>query len=367
MQKLLISISYLIFLAGCASNISQYTSEDVEKQRLKFLNGDKKSLELLTEIYKDNTQPYEVRMAAIRALSDSRHPMVINDIQSAVKNASLVELEIMKEAIQILIEFQDEKSIDSLIAGLNSTEKKTLEIRVSILNAIGEHGSKDEIKLILKLYDFSKRSYAQMNKIVSTTLGEIGDESVIPILMDIAKDDKLPMDVRNRSIEVLSKKNAPELVDFFVSMLGNPESRSKINEYAFDVMGEIPEERMLLALIESYKIGQNKYFSLVNTIIGSLDNFDNPQIKTIYLEIAQTKEFPSNIRLKAFRQLASYSDPEIIDGMIDLLNDPGNYIYYNDIIAILNEFDMYNLYEQKLKLAAYNAMKNEENSTIKND
>ena len=129
MQKLLISISYLIFLAGCASNISQYTSEDVEKQRLKFLNGDKKSLELLTEIYKDNTQPYEVRMAAIRALSDSRHPMVINDIQSAVKNASLVELEIMKEAIQILIEFQDEKSIDSLIAGLNSTEKKTLEIR----------------------------------------------------------------------------------------------------------------------------------------------------------------------------------------------------------------------------------------------
>ena len=60
MQKLLISISYLIFLAGCASNISQYTSEDVEKQRLKFLNGDKKSLELLTEIYKDNTQPYEV-------------------------------------------------------------------------------------------------------------------------------------------------------------------------------------------------------------------------------------------------------------------------------------------------------------------
>ena len=150
-------------------------------------------------------------------------------------------------------------------------------------------------------------------------------------------------------------------------MLGNPESRSKINEYAFDVMGEIPEERMLLALIESYKIGQNKYFSLVNTIIGSLDNFDNPQIKTIYLEIAQTKEFPSNIRLKAFRQLASYSDPEIIDGMIELLNDPGNYIYYNDIIATLNEFDMYNLYEQKLKLAAYNAMKNEENITIKND
>ncbi len=62
-------------------------------------------------------------------------------------------------------------------------------------------------------------------------------------------------------------------------MLGDPVSRDKVNEFAFDVMGEMPEERMLMALLEAYQVGRHKYYSLLNTIISSLDNFDNPEIK----------------------------------------------------------------------------------------
>ena len=54
--------------------------------------------------------------------------------------------------------------------------------------------------------------------------------------MEIAKNKHLPTDVRRRAVEVLSKKQAPELIDFFVEMLGDPISRDKVNEYAFDVM-----------------------------------------------------------------------------------------------------------------------------------
>ena len=73
--------------------------------------------------------------------------------------------------------------------------------------------------------------------------------------------------MRNRAVEVLSKKQAPELVDFFIEMLGDPASRDKVNEYAFDVMGEIPEERMLLALVEAYQVGRHKYYSLLNYLL----------------------------------------------------------------------------------------------------
>ena len=177
--------------------------------------------------------------------------------------------------------------------------------------------------------------------------------------MEIAKNKTLPIEVRNQAVEVLSKKQAPELVDFFVEMLGDPISREKVNEYVFDVMGEIPEERMMLALIEAYQVGRHKYYSLLNTIINSLDNYDNPEIKSIYLEIAQTSDFPSNIRLKAFKGLVRFSDPEVIDGVVELLNDPANYIYYNEIIGMLYEFGMYENYQDKLRIAAYNAMKKE--------
>jgi HEAT repeat protein len=259
----------------------------------------------------------------------------------------------------MLVSYKEITSIDSLIEALYTTEEKTLEIRTSILNAVGSYGTIDEIQLILKLYDFGKRSNAQMNSLLTTKLGEIGDNTVIPILMEIAKNKTLSVDIRNRAVEVLSKKQAPELVDFFVEMLGDPVTRDKVNEYAFDVMGEIPEERMLLALLESYQIGRHKYYALLNTVMNNLDNYDNPEIKSVYLEIAQTSDFPSNIRLKAFKGLTRYSDPEVIEGVVELLNNPDNYIYYNEIIGMLHEFEVYDIYEDKLRVAAFNAMKKE--------
>ena len=357
-RKLLFFITGVILISGCA-RFSQYALEDVEKQRLKSKNGDEKALQLLTEMYKDNNQSYEVRLAAMRALSESRDPKVIHDIQGTVRNASLIELDLMKEAIKILISFQDISSTDSLIAALNATEAKTNEIRTDILSAIGQIGTKDEVILLIKLYEVSKRSNAQMNNLLTTSLGKIGDDKVIPILMEIAKNKNLPVNVRSRAVDVLSKKQAPELVDFFVEMLGDPVSRDKVNEFAFDVMGEMPEERMLMALLEAYQVGRHKYYSLLNTIINSLDNFDNPEIKSLYLEIAQTKDFPSNIRLKAFRGLTRFSDPEVVDGIVELLNDPANYIYYNEIVGMLHEFGVYDNYQDKLRMAAFKAMKKE--------
>ena len=34
-----------------------------------------------------------------------------------------------------------------------------------------------------------------------------------------------------------------------------------------------------------------------------------------------------------------------------------NYIYYNEIVDMLNEFEVYGLYQEKLRIAAFNAMK----------
>ena len=44
----------------------------------------------------------------------------------------------------------------------------------------------------------------------------LDDDEVIPVLIFISKDESLDIKVRNRAIEILSRKNAPELVDFFV-------------------------------------------------------------------------------------------------------------------------------------------------------
>ena len=116
------------------------------------MDGEKKALKMLTEIYQDRNQSYDVRLAALRALSESRDLNVIQSMQSSVSNASLIELDLMKEAIEILISYKDPASNDSLVLALKSTETKSLEIRKSILNAIGENGTENQVKLLVQLY-----------------------------------------------------------------------------------------------------------------------------------------------------------------------------------------------------------------------
>ena len=249
-------------------------------------------------------------------------------------------------------------STDSLFFYLNEIEEQSMEIRRSILNTTSKKTVNDEVEMLIQLYDVNKRSNVLMNQILSQTLGKIGDNKVIPILMEIAQNNDLPISVRSSSVEILSKKQAPELVAFFVEMLGDPTSKAKVNEFALNVMGDLSEERMIMALLEAYQLGRNKYYSLLTTVMNGLDNFENPKIKSVYKEIANTEDFPSTLRLKAFKGLIRFSeDPETADEIIELLNNPENYEYYQDIITVLKDFGIYNDYQDKLRMAAFKAMK----------
>lgn len=267
-------------------------------------------------------------------------------------------------SIQLLSGFPNENNTnkgisttDSLFSNINAIEEKSMKIRKSILDAKSKNNVNDEVKMLIHLYDINKRSNVQMNQLLTQTLGNIGDNKVIPILMEIAQNNDLPISVRSSSVEILSKKQAPELVDFLVEMLGNPTSRDKVNEFALNVMGDLSEERMIMALLEAYQLGRNKYYSLLNTVLKSLSNFENPDIISVYKEIARTEDFPSNIRLKAFKGLARFADdPETADEIIELLNDPDNYVYYQEIITILKDYGLYDDYQVKLRMAAFKAM-----------
>ena len=64
--------------------------------------------------------------------------------------------------------------------------------------------------------------------------------------------------------------------------------------------------------------------------------------------------------MKAFKGLTRFADdPEVADEIIELLNDPDNYVYYQEIITILKDYDLYNNYKVKLRMAAFKAMQND--------
>jgi HEAT repeat protein len=269
----------------------------------------------------------------------------------------IVSIQLLSGISNVNNEKTDFSSIDSLFSNLVTMEEKSLEFRKSILDAIGKDTIIDEVEMLIHLYDINKRSNALMSQLLTQTLGEIGDDKVIPILMEIAQNNDLPITTRSSAVEILSNKQAPELVDFLVEMLGDPTSRDQVNEFALNVMGDLSEERMIMALLDAYQLGRNRYYSLLNTLLNGLDNYENPKMKSVYKKIASNEDFPSRIRLKAFRGLAGFSDdPGTIDVIIELLNDPDNYVYYQEIITILMDYGIYDDYQVQLRMAAFKAM-----------
>ena len=347
----------ILFSFGCFIKQGIYSNEEVEEIRIQFKEGKRKALFTLIEIYRDKNQPYEIRKEALQALGESRLPIVIDQLQSSVSKASLIELDMMLQAIDIVVAFDDENSTDSLISSLKATESKVMEIRESIINGIGASGNETEIITLLELYEVSKSNHARMNKLLTLTLGSMGDDRAIPILMEIAQDQDMEISIRNRAVEILSRKQAPELIDFFVEMLGEPNTRDKVNEYALNVLSsDLQNNQMLFALLEAYQTGKHQYFSLLNSLINGLEDYENPGVKDIFLDIATTDGFPKVIRLKAFQSLTKFDDDDIGPSLIKILNKPSNYIYYDEIMLILQKSKSYDNYKNKIRLAAYEAM-----------
>tara|TARA_B100001750_G_scaffold210452_1_gene191026 strand:- start:1137 stop:2243 length:1107 start_codon:yes stop_codon:yes gene_type:complete len=363
MKAAIKSISYFIFITVIVVGFvfpKQMTLEKVEDLRLDMIEKKKKrALVKLISVYKDRNQPYDIRLEALRAIAESRHPLVIEAIQEAISDASMIELDIMLHSIDILAQFGEEKSSPAFIKGLQTTESKIMAIRESIISGLNKNGSEDEIMTLLDLYEISKTNYIRMERMLSVTLGQMDDDRAIPVLMEIASDESVDITTRTIAVEVLAKKQAPELVDYFIQLLGDPSTRHRLNEFTLSVMGEIDNERMILALLESYKNGKSQYHSLLNSVLATVEEYQNPEIIPLLKEVAVSDALPNGTRLKAIKALAKFKDERSMDAIIEMLEDPRNYIFYYDILMVVDEFGGYNEFKNRIRQVGHRAMLNQ--------
>ena len=358
-SKTIILLFSVILYTGCAVKYATYSVEEVEKHKYNYINKQKeKSLDILIRIYQDPNQTDEARLLALNALSDINHPKVINAIQTSVSTTNLINLDLMIKSVETLAKYKEFGSVDSLVSGLANTEKKVMETREVIINAIGENGTQDEIVTLLDLYEISKANHARMNNLLTMRLGALGDERVIPILMEIAQDQEVSIYTRNRAVEILARKESPELVDFFVEMLGSPGSNDQMLNFIHNSMGIVERDRLMMALLESYQTGKTRYHAVLHSIMTSLEDYQNPEIKPVFIEVAKTDGFPRLLRIKAIQALEGFNDVSVLDELIPMLENSYNYDYYYEVNNLANKLEANATYKQKIKLAGYKAMQN---------
>ena len=348
-------IQKISFDGGSIKNI-----EDVEKQRLRLVNDKNKAkaVKLLINAYNDKYLSHRVRMASLEALAESKDKLVLEAIQKSVRNAELLDLDIMIKSVELLAKYGDSESINALVAGLKKSESKIMDLRETIINAIGENGSDNHIITLLDLYEISRINHQKNSELLSLTLGEMGDDRAIPILMQIAKNKENNLRTRKLAVDVLAKKS--ELIDYFIELLGDENSRQNMNDFALEVMGGLDNQRMILALLESYQIGKQQYYSMLIKLMDVMSESENVYLKSIIIEIALTEHLPYHIRIKAINSLPNFGDPSVIDAILPLLENSENYIFYESIIEMISNLDSMLEYADKIRKAGLKAAVNDE-------
>ena len=343
-----------------------YNPEEIYQLKTLYEFGNQSALEVLIQIYQDKNQLYDIRILCLDALSTIDNPLVKDAIKSTVENVEFIELEYLIKSIEILNDYGDLQSTNSLVTGLKNSENKIMDLRETIVNAIGENGSNDEILTLIDLYEISMSNHSRMNELLTLTLGNMDDDRSIPLLMKIASDKNINIRIRNTAVEVLSRKNAPELVDYFIEMLGDPETNEEMLGFVNNAMSNIQNDRMTMALLESFQTGKNRYYASLHSIMSAMDEYNNPQIKPAFIEIATTEGFPRLLRVKAINSLANFNDSQVLDYIVPILENPDNYEFYFDILNLANKLNADEKYMNTIRNAAYKAMLNSNNTNDSN-
>ena len=122
-------------------------------------------------------------------------------------------------------------------------------------------------------------------------------------------------------------------------MLGTPGSNDQMLNFINNSMGIVEKDRLMLALLESYQVGKNRYYAVLHSIMESLENYSSPDIKPVFIEVAKNDGYPRVLRIKAINSLANFEDKKVLAELMPMLEDKNNYDLYYEIMNLAKSLD----------------------------
>ena len=315
----------------------------VQELKSAYRDGNIQALDELIEVYENPDLHVKLRVAAGKTLAQTEHPRALHAISEMVATTTALDYALLNESIKMLGMFKENpKAADALVRSMHKMEDKTNEIHISLIKNLRRVRTKDQILALLDLYEVAKSNMSRTERLLTESMGAIGNDQVIPILTQVARDPKINIGIRNQAVEILGKKKPDDVAVAFAELLGDPNTNLEVREFALNTMKGVKEENLVLALLNTYNMGKTEYYSLLNTMLDALGEFDDPEVKKAVIEIAHSDDYPIDIRKKAIDNLAAFNDPSILNGLLPMLENKDNYIYYDNIINMV-----YKLGEEK--------------------
>ena len=330
--------------------------ELIENLSSAFSGGKLQALEEMIAIYNDTNQPFDVRMAAGKALAETQHPTALNALSETVGDAAALDVSFMIASIELLAEFKDDpRAADAMVNAMNNVEEKTNTLQMALVQNLNRVRTKDQVLALLDLYQVSRNNYNRTEKLLTETLGALGTDEIVPILTQISRDPDVNLGIRNRALEILGKKDPTQVAGAFAELLGDPTTNLEVRDFALNTMKGVKEENLILALLQTYRTGKDQYYQMLNTLLEALGEFNDPEIRRAVLEVARNDAYPLEIRIKAIEKLSDVSDETVIPFILPILSDYNQYKLHMTVIQTIKNLGQYNTYEQEIHRRTFEA------------
>jgi len=330
--------------------------ELIENLSSAFSGGKLQALEEMIAIYNDTNQPFDVRMAAGKALAETQHPTALNALSETVGDAAALDVSFMIASIELLAEFKDDpRAADAMVNAMNNVEEKTNTLQMALIQNLNRVRTKDQVLALLDLYQVSRNNYNRTEKLLTETLGALGTNEIVPILTQISRDPDVNLGIRNRALEILGKKDPTQVAGAFAELLGDPTTNLEVRDFALNTMKGVKEENLILALLQTYRTGKDQYYQMLNTLLEALGEFNDPEIRRAVLEVARNDAYPLEIRIKAIEKLSDVSDETVIPFILPILSDYNQYKLHMTVIQTIKNLGQYNTYEQEIHRRTFEA------------
>ena len=367
-KKLTILFCCIIFFQGCATfkNFLGKKSimdpddpnflNNIQKLRSAYQNGDVQALEEMIQIYNDEDQHIKARIEAGRMLANTQHPMALNAIAKMVETTSAVDFSFLKSYIEMLALFRENpKASFAMVESMHILEERTNNLHLTIAENLNKVRTKDQILVLLDLYEIAKANMNRTEGLLAKILGGLNSDQVIPVLTAIAKDPNVRLGIRNKAVQILGKKSPEDVAKAFAELLGDPNTNLEVREFAINTMAGVKQENLILALLNTYNTGKSQYYTLLNTMLSALGEFNEPEVKLAVIEIASSEDYPIDIRKKAIDNLGAFKDPSVIPKILSVLEDKKNYVYYDNILDMIYMLGEEKIWAEQVRRMAYKA------------
>lgn len=326
-----------LFGGGGDFGESARTEGQVERALARFRAGNEEGLTQLIQTFQDQEAPNDVRIAAAVALSRAKHPEANLVLIKGIGDLADLNIDFYVSIANALGSTGDPNAVNALKEGLAASRKNYSALRDAFLRAMEKTSDIASIETLMDALQGSKEDYYQVQKIVSETLGNLGDDRVVPALMAIAKDPDVDIAVRSYAVKILGEKKDPNLVPFLLEMMNDPRTQAQVRDFALQAAAEVKDSQVILLLLEAFQQGRQEYLSLTNALTQALGQVGDVRAAPTLVSIARDKNLNPLVRRNAIESLRNIDNPNVVVDLIELLYDIDNYILYDEIYRTVFE------------------------------